>query len=418
MKRFSLIAALVCLSFVPAAQAQRPKGPLGSVTDKAKKPVPYLSIGEVYARRDPLVTPPRIRVVGNYHNYNFATITGATFSLERWDGRVWKTIKSGTLNPVAANKPGAESADLPLSNAAMKFRFVLSKSVEGSKEFTLSGIKSPVKKFTPKPGGPSKKPPVLGDQVADGGRGPSMKLPEMGGQVTDVGKGPLDSLYRPNGLSIDQFYAKRFHGGIFIGALMTNKNLGPAASTTYSIYRWTGNGLSPPGKGWTKIKSGTLKATKPSESVFESMTLPASNDGMKFKIEVALSVQGQAECTLVKLNTPPPAKVFVVQYRAVDWQILPGWSGRTPLESAQRRKGLNKLGFDTKYSYVTNDYIFTSSTHLTVYYRSVTWRERTFGTLAAAQEFQNSRHVNATQPNREYADILPNPGVEVKIIER
>lgn len=136
---------------------------------------------------------------------------------------------------------------------------------------------------------------------------------------------------------------------------------------------------------------------------------------MKFKIEVSLSAQGQAECTLGKLT---PAKVFVVQYRAVDWQILPGWVKRTPLEASQRMKGLNALGFQTKYSYVKNDYVITSSTHLSVYFRCVNWQERTFATLAAAQAFQNSRDVDATQPNREYADILPKPGVEVKIVER
>jgi hypothetical protein len=107
-----------------------------SAKDQLKIPEP-LAIDQFYARRDPQAVPPRIRVAGVYRNSTFRTVTGATFSIDRWNGSGWTSLKSGPLNAIASGKSGAESLTLPPSRDAAKFRFVVSKSVQGSVEFTL-----------------------------------------------------------------------------------------------------------------------------------------------------------------------------------------------------------------------------------------------------------------------------------------
>lgn len=387
MKRLMLLTTLASLSLVATGLSQAP------LKDKVKVPVAYLSIGEFSARRDPNVVPARIRVAGVVHNNNRQTVTGATFSFERWNGKGWTSIKSGTYLPIKANKPAADSLDLPASNDAMKFRYVVSPSVEGSKQFELPALAG------------VKKAPFKGL--------------DMDAKVTPI---PRDDVQKPKfeflNLSIDQFYANRHAGGILVGAFMNNKNKQTVPETPYSIYQSKGT-------GWTRIKSGTLKPVKANGSVFESVNVPASYDAMKFKIQVSLSVQGTVECALPQLKQPPPAPVFVVVYRSyrapggeVDWQVHKIWQQDSSyLGGGPVRQKLRDLGFATKWTDRYEDDFFSSSHTITLSFRSEDRLERSFPTQAAAQAFQASLKGLAP-PIQAGLISIPQKGVESKIVQR
>jgi hypothetical protein len=360
--------------------------------EKAKIPAAYLSIENFYARRDPDAVPPRIRVAGFYHNYTRQTVSGAAFSIDRWNGTAWTSLKSGPLGPIAANKPGAESLDLPPSNDAMKFRFVVTPSVEGSKQSQLSA--GPVTRSA------SIDSNAKGQVVRGGSATDPVKPSPWEVATSPVIKAKAPVPY----LSIDQVSAERVYQKIVVAGNLSNPNLRPVSGATYSFERWNVS-------GWSTIKSGQLESIQPAKRAYVSVESPMTFDAMRFRLRVSPSVEGTKEASL-------PQQVWVVQYRCPEWQILDGWADRTPLAASKRMKGLNGLGFDTKSSYVTNDYLVDRSTHLTVYYRSVKWQERTFPALAAAHAFQTSGNINATLPNREYADILPKTGVETKVMTR
>jgi hypothetical protein len=211
-------------------------------------------------------------------------------------------------------------------------------------------------------------------------------------KVTPV---PRDDVQKPKieflNLSIQQFYANRnAGGGILVGAFIVNKNKQTVAESPYSIYQSKGT-------GWTRIKSGTLKAVLANGSVFESVNVPASYDAMKFKIEVSRSVQGTVECALPQL-TPPPPKVLVVKYRCLEWQQEYFRHGNNELVGERARgfqKVLTGLGFETKIEYQSST--FSTTYRQWVHYRLADWREKTFETRTAAINFHSSLPNGATR---------------------
>jgi hypothetical protein len=366
--------------------------------DKAKVPVPHLSIGDFYARRDPKAVPPRITVAGFVQNKNVQTSVLASFSIDRWNGKSWTSVKSGAYPAMKANEPGADSVYLAPSSDAIKFRFVVTPSVEGSKEFDLPALPDLNAKVVPFP---SANVPAAGKSLKDPPKAPldlnTKVVPFPTDGVIGGSKAKIELLK----LSIDQFYANRSPGGIVVAANMLNKNKQTVPESPYTIYQAKGS-------GWTRIKSGTPTAVKAGDFVIEAVGLPASNDAMKFKIEVSLSVQGSVECTLPLLK---PAPVFVVIYRSnllkgggSDWQVYKTWEQDSNfLGNGPDIRKLKDLGFETTWSDRYYNGFFSSSHTITISFLSKDRLERTFTTQVAAKAFQTS---------------LPQTGVESKIEQR
>ena len=359
-----------------------------SPSDKARNPVPYLSIGDFYARRDPNAVPPRITVAGYYHNYNRQTVSGATFSIDRWNGTGWTSVKNGPLNAILANKDGAESVYLPLSNDAMKFRFVISKSVEGSKVFQLAAVpvaaavRSKVTaKDKPVPVGP-----LFTDVTSFTKDGRPKPNPFETGISPDVrAKLPVAVPY----LSIDRVYAVRAASGIIVRGMLSNHNFQPVTGATYTFDVWYEKGGI-----WSPIKTGTLPtvASKDTPSVYAE--IGSSFDARKFRLRVTQSVEGSKECAL-------PAQTFVVKYRCPDWQVYRSFEQDS--NYLPRHNAYNDLGFATRVEDTFHDNFFSSYHSIKLSYRCVDLQERSFPTPTAARVFQAS---------------LPQQGVLTNIVEQ
>jgi hypothetical protein len=319
--------------------------------DKVKVPDAFLSIGDFYARRDPNAVPPRIRVAGYYHNYTRQTITGATFAIERWNGTGWTSIKSGPLNAIAPNKPGAESVDLPLSDAGMKFRFVVSKSVEGSKQTQLPALLGTR-------GDPKGKVP------APSPTGPKKPLP-----IPDtLPRSPTETVKKKY-LSIDRVYAVRTATKIVVRAELSNPNVTPISGATAGFESWTEKyGWSAVPNGWAKLPTIAPNGT---HSMF--VEVPMSNEATKFRLASIFTTPGTKECLL-------PQRRFVVQYRIPEWQEY--WrylddTNRAAVAASELRRDFNLEAKIDHFGLVG-----------IVFYRSVKTQERVFMTPAAARDFQ------------------------------
>lgn len=362
-----------------------------SAKDKVRVPVAYLSIEQFYARRDPAAVPPRIRVAGFYHNHTRQTVSGATFFIDRWNGKSWVTLKSGPLNAILPNQPGAESVDLPLTNEAVKVRFVVSRSVEGSKEYQLEGLAvvrskvKPTDKVVPLPTEIKASPFDTGISLQD-------KVVRVEDRIKpppfDTGISLQDSVRVATPfLSIDQMVPLRTAATVMVRATLTNNNAKPVAGATYTFERWNGT-------GWSTIKSAALPtvAARGDASVYAE--LPMSFDAIKFRVKVSQSVQGTKEVSL-------PQRLFVVKYRCPDWQVYASFEQESSY--LLRRTPLNDLGFETKVADTYHDNFFDTYHSITLSYRCVNLQERAFPTPEAARAFQAT---------------LPKQGVLTNIVER